>query len=198
MSFLIDTRDLSDTIANLQGYGDAVKRAEFRSVNKVADKTRTAAKRQITSSVNLSSSYIDEHLVVAQRAQLAAPVAVITGKFRPTKLSTYGAKQLLVADPKSRGNPGAGIPAGQRGVGVEVGVKRGGARKVMKSAFMLRLLFDNGQGVFTRENGKLKHHYGPSVDQGFRLYLADHEKEIADDLEVQFTSQFEYELGGLK
>lgn len=197
MSAKIDLSEIKALAESVSEYGEAVRRAEYRAVNKVAAKEHTAAKKKIASAVNLSPSYVGENLTL-KPAQLGEPTAVITGRFRPTKLSTYGAKLVLAPAPRSRGNPKIGLPAGSKATGVSVSVKRGGARKVMNNAFLLELKSGNGLGVFTREGGRLKHHYGPSVDQGLTLYIRDNERAIGEDLEKTFLAQVEFEIGEVK
>lgn len=191
MSFVL--KGVDQAVEFVTGIEPAVKRAEYRAVNKVADKTATKSKRLITTIVSLTPTYVGQRLSV-DKASLDRPVAVITGRDRPTKLYTYGAKMVTVASPRSKGNVATGLSPGRKQAGVKVGVKPGGAKKLMPSAFILPLKNGNGLGVFTRSGGRLKHHYGPSIDQTFTLVIKDIKDEVADDLEKTFAAQLEFEL----
>lgn len=194
MRFKIDTRDVSRLATLVKEVPQAVARAEFRAVNKTTEKTLTMTRRKVAESVNLTNAYIKSGLQVTS-ATLGKPVALIDARRRPTKLFTYGAKAVFADDPKSKGRPAVGLPAGKKFAGVTVSVKRNSARKpVSGSAFFLPLRNGNGLGVFTRNGGKLKHHYGPSVGQHFSLVIDDESANIAADLEKTFLSQLDYEL----
>jgi hypothetical protein len=198
MSFKIDTSEVNKLVAQVSGYNEAIARAEYRAVNKVADKTTTASKRAIVSMVNLSSTYVSQNMST-DKAAMGRPVAYIKARVRPTKLMTFDAKIKTVAAPTATGSPSTGIPAGKKFAGVSVAVKRAGAAKMLSAPtyFLLRLKNNNGLGIFSRM-GKLRHHYGPSVDQGFQLVINDTKEDVGRDLAKTFASQLDYELGTLK
>ena len=197
MSFKIDASQVKKLAKFAADIPDAVSRAEFRAVNKVADKTFTRSKREITSIVSLTSTYVGERMFI-KRALPGAPVALITARTRPTKLFTYGVRQLTVAAPRAKGDPSRGISAGRKAAGVAAGVKAGGGKKPIPKAFLMRLRSDNGFGVFTREGNRLRHRYGPSVDQTFRLVITDIKDDVGAELEQTYASQLEFELKGLR
>lgn len=197
MKFTIDTKAVSSLAKYAVDIPDAVARAEFRSVNKVAEKTHTRSKREITSIVSLSSSYVSDRMEIT-KALPGKPLAIITARTFPTKLYTYGVRQLTVSDPKSKGNAALGIAAGRRGSGVAVGVRAKGGKKPIPMAFIMRLQNNNGYGVFTRTNGKLKHHYGPSVDQTFTLVIGNIRDSVEEELEQTYAAQLDYELKGIR
>lgn len=194
MKFKIETRDILKLVPVVESVPEAVARAEFRAVNKTTDKTVTMTRRRVVESVNLTNAYIKSGLKVTS-ATKDKPVALITAPRRPTKLYTYDARAVFAPAPKAKGNPRVGLPPGKKFAGVTVSVKRAGARKpVSGNAFLLPLLNNNGLGIFTREGGRLKHHYGPSVGQHFSLVIDDETDNIAADLEKTFLAQLDYEL----
>lgn len=197
MSFKLDTSGVKSLVDFTGQFEEATARAEFRAVNKVAEKTSTRSKREIVSIVNLSASYVRERMSL-QKAQLYKPVAFIKGRTRPTRLITYAARQLTASAPKAKGNARVGIPAGRKAAGVSVGVTRKNGRKTMASAFLMPLKNDNGLGIFTRTGGKLKHHYGPSVDQTFTLVIENIRDDVGADLEDTLAKQLDYELRNIR
>lgn len=172
---------LTDAARALRDIPAASARAAFRSVNKIAAKANTQVKRTIASQVMLPASYVADKLSL-QQANLNNPTAIITGRRRPTTLASYGAKLL-----RNGKKPG-----------VSVKVSRQGPRKVLKKAFLLTLKAGaeagSAQGVFMRVGGKLKHLYGPSVDQLFRRIKDEISPQIVMDLSDAFFKQLDYEL----
>lgn len=179
MSFKISTRDLERMLGGLENSADVVSRSNYRAINKVANKTFTRSRRDVVSKVTLTQSYVRERMDMVP-ATAAKPTAIISARRRPTRLATYGARQLVRrANQKRitksgggmRGGRGArglwgtqagtgdrlrGIPAGSVQAGASVKVKRSGNRKRMPGAFFLPLrrgagkLGGNGMGVFIR------------------------------------------------
>ena len=197
MSFKIDASQVKKLARFAADVPDAVARAEFRAVNKVAEKATTRSKTAITGIVALTPTYVSDRMFLT-RALLGKPVALITARTRPTKLFTYGAKQLTAPAPRAKGDPSRGIPAGRKAAGIAAGFKAGGGKKPIPNAFLMRLRSDNGFGVFTREGNRLRHRYGPSVDQTFRLVISDIKDDVATDLEQTYAAQLDYELKGIK
>lgn len=197
MTFKVDASGVKKLSRFAADVPDAVARAEFRAVNKVAEQTFTRSKRQITNIVSLKASYVAERMHI-QKALMAKPLALITARTRPTKLYTYGARQLTVAAPRAKGDPSRGIPAGRKAAGVAAGVRKGGAKKAMPGAFLMQLKNDNGLGIFTRSGRLLRHRYGPSVDQTFTLVIKDIRDDVGTELEQTYAAQLEYELKGIR
>ena len=184
----------------VQGYlaqMDAAKnRAIYRSINKVAAKTRTAGSKAIRKSVKLKAAYLNAPgRFVLTKANPKKFSAEITAQDRATRLATYGAKQLTAkAGPRAMGDPLRGIARGRKAAGVSVNVS--GTRKKMAEAFMVPLKNGNGMGVFVRTGpGKndIKHLYGPSVNQVFRTLMPEITKTTASDLQDAFLTQLAYE-----
>lgn len=197
MTFKVDASDVKKLSRFAADIPDAVARAEFRAVNKVADKTFTRSKRAITSIVSLKANYVSDRMHI-QRAQMQKPLALITARTRPMKLFTYGARQLTAAAPRAKGDPARGIPAGRKAAGVAAGVKAGGVKVPMAGAFLMQLKNENGWGIFTRSGKKLRHRYGPSVDQTFTLVIKDIRDDVGAELEKTYASQLEFEIKGIK
>lgn len=190
----IDVSEIKTLIPTIEGMEEAIHRAEYRAVNKVADKTNTRSRRAITTLVNLSDKYVRDRMKI-QYARPGYAVAEITGRGRGTTLTTYGARQVTESAPKAKGNARLGIPKGRKAAGISVSVKPG-SRKVISSAFFMPLKNQNGMmGVFTRSAGsKPKHRLGPSIDQTFTLVIRDIKDEVGADLEATYAKQLEYEL----
>lgn len=211
----------ADLVKDLNNAAEILGRAEYRAINKVAAKAMTRSRREIVSQVNLTDSYVRERMTLTQ-ARSDSPVAIISARVRPTTLSTYGAKVVTAPAPNAKGDARRLIPAGRKGVGVTVAVKKGGTRKLIRGAFVMPLkagavAANNGMGVFVRSGsrgeaqakqaglrtgkagggvvaGGLKHLYGPSVDQVFRGVISDIEKDVAADLEKTVADQTEFEV----
>ena len=128
------------------------------------------------------AGFFDRVICSRTLEELQDPTAIITGRRRPTTLASYGAKKLLNG----------------KKPGVSVKVSRQGPRKVLKKAFLLTLKAGaeagSAQGVFMRVGGKLKHLYGPSVDQLFRRIKDEISPQIVMDLSDAFFKQLDYEL----
>jgi hypothetical protein len=188
-------REAARTISNV---GSVAARATSRGINKVAAKTKTRAKRAISSNVMLTSTYVNKKMTMT-KATVATLKAQITGRKRGTTLATYGAKsrKLKAKSPisKLKGFARLGIPVGKKQAGVKVRVLRRGGTKTSTRKFMLPLKGTGGAlGVFSRQGGKLKHHYGPSVDQGFALVIDDISGDVATELQATIQKQMQYEV----
>lgn len=161
------------------------------AVNKVAGIARERSHKAILSQVALTGEYVNTNLTLTP-ASAQTPVAVITGRGRGTTLSRFAARQEVVAvknPQRAKGDKRRGIAAGMKAAGISVNVKTGAARATISRAFFLPLRAGgvagaNGQGVFTRRGGVLKHRYGPSVNQVFHRVAIDIEKSVADDLQA--------------
>lgn len=90
-----------------------------------------------------------------------------------------------------------GIASGRKQAGVSVAVRKGGARKKMRKAFLIPLNGSGEMGVFVRTGrGKkdIKHLYGPSVDQVFNSVRNDLKPEIRRNLVSEYQAQLAYAL----
>lgn len=197
MSLTIDKRQVSLARKFIRGTINAAEKAQFRAVNRVASKFRTASSKAIRDQVRLPASYVNENLTINQKATERNPTAVISGRKRPTRLARYGAKQLARAAGSARGDRLRGIPSGKKQAGVSVSVSRQGGRKKMRGAFLLPLKNAGVMGVFVRTgSGKkdIEHLYGPSVDQVFRGVRDELKPEISKDLVKEYRAQLRYAI----
>ncbi len=192
MSYSINGKDIVKATQFLRGAVRAVEKAQMRAVNRVASKTRTAGSKAIRKEVKLPASYVNQNLKVTRKASTSQPVAVITGRKRPTRLARYGAKQMSRSSKSAEGDASRGIASGRKQAGVSVAVKKSGGRKKMRKAFLIPLKSAGTVGVFVRTGkGKkgIKHLYGPSVDQVFRAVRRDLKPEIRRNLVTEYERQ---------
>jgi hypothetical protein len=176
----------------------AIKRAGWRTVNAVAAKTLTQAKRDIAQQINVTQSYIAEQTTLTH-ARSGTPVAYIKMRMRAIRLARFDAKQLTAPAKKAKGDPRRGIPAGRKAAGVSVKIRKQGARTSRKAGFLIPLKNGNGMGVFVRTGRgakAIKHKYGPSPDQLFARWRAEQMPEIKNLLSTTYASQLRYEISG--
>lgn len=203
MSYKIRASDVNRITRGIISSASAAERATYRVINRVAQKTLTASRREIVSQVSLTAAYVRERMDLS----LANPgrmFAVITARRRPTRLATYGARQLTRAAKTAKGDVMRSIAAGRKQAGVSVKVKRaGGGRKQMRGAFFIPLrrgrgdLGANGMGVFIRTGtgrDAIKHLYGPSVDQVFRSVADRAVPKVMQELRDELKKQTAYEV----
>lgn len=198
---------------NLEGYADALAKlnsaalvkVRTMSVNVVSLSVREKAISSTHEELNLSRPYIEQRIVRSE-AQASNPTARITSEIRGATLQRFGAQQAVetVNWTNSRikglgvefgpwpgwtertGDDSRGIAKDKKAHGITVDVNRKGAKRIT-SAFTMPLKNGNGQGVFRRENGVVKHLYGPSVYQTFRRHITTHEAEIVEELRDDFV-----------
>jgi hypothetical protein len=197
MSLSIDKRQFSQARKFVQGTIKAAEKAQFRAVNRVTSKFRTAASKAIRGQVRLPAAYVNENLTITQKATEQRPEAVISGRKRPTRLARYGAKQLARAASGARGDQLRGIASGKKQAGVSVSVSRRSSRKKMRGAFLLPLKNSGVMGVFVRTGsgrGDIEHLYGPSVDQVFRGVRRELKPEISKELAKEYRAQLNYAM----
>lgn len=174
-----------------------VRLALVRSINRVADRARTRAARQVRDQVNFPASYLSPsaaRLRVASRARRDELEAVISGRDRPTSLARFTTQK-----------PGQKTRAG----GVAVTVAAGGRRKVIRRAFLMNLKGGN-VGLAVRTSGgppegawkpkeiarNLYLLYGVSVDQAL-MSASDGEgvfEEISPEMLEMLELEFERQL----
>ena len=188
--------------------------AEMRldAVNVVSLTVREKSIDQTHAELNLTRDYIEARIARAEAKGTTAR-ARITSEVRGATLQRFGAQQDIapVNWSNSRiealghkfgkwpgwtrrtGDASRGIDEDDKAAGISVDVNRKGA-KTITSAFTMPLKNGNGEGVFRREGGKLKHLYGPSVYQVFRRYISTNEQAIADTLRDEFIGRLDTKI----
>lgn len=176
MSSLEDVDNLPEQI---------IRRAQ-QAINRTADRSRTAADREIRKELNFPASYLRDRLSVSKRAGAGSLEAVISGRDRPTSLARF------VTNRSAR--------PGKAGLNVRVAA---GVTKAMPQAFLMNLRNNNlglavrlkpgaslrnsrGAKRFSGKDSTLYLLYGPSVDQAFRMILPDQHDAAAEFLEQEF------------
>lgn len=197
----IDASQLAAAAEELGVAAAVVQRTVYRAINGVAAKTMTRARRDIVSQVKLTASYVRERLALRP----AAPGrlrAVIAGRQRPTRLATYGARQLTVKAARAKGDALRAIAAGSKQAGVAANVTRGRAPRKIRGAFLMPLRAGgasggNGMGIFTRTGTgpkDIRHRYGPSVDDVLAGVVLKIEGDVQLELEAAVVRQARYEF----
>lgn len=182
-------------------YPQLAERAGTLATNDTAAHALALARRAVRTDANLTASYINDpdKLRIAKRAGRVSGEAVVLANARPISLARYAVG----------GNFG-------RQQGVTVRVKRGGASKRLRQAFLLPLRRGNqdvdvGAGVYNRGlalrlppgqtirnkrvakklkgGGNTYLLYGPSVHQIFRQSLPKISGDAADYFERRFLYQ---------
>lgn len=195
MSYEIDASQIGAGRKFLRGMKRAAENAQYRAVNRVASKTRTAASKRIRQDVRLKAGYVNQNLKVAKKARREDPTAVIRARRRPTRLARYGAKQLTKRAPEAQGDPLRGIASGRKAAGVAVNVDRSTGRSKMPGAFLIPLQTAGVMGLFIRTGAgrdDIKHLYGPSVDQVFRSVLPEIQGGVSQNLETEYRRQLAF------
>lgn len=200
MTFSIDLGDLQAEAAKLAAFnGTALADELAPALNAVADEVYATARERMIAGINLTDAYVQDHMQVSYASAAKGLVAEITapgGRDDQTPLGRYFASQLMVADPRAKGDASRGIPAGMKQAGVAVEVARGAARPVAgNKAFVMPLLNNNGLGVFVRTKYGLKRHlYAPAPYQLFRVAAAELDDSAGDTLEQRLASVAERAL----
>jgi hypothetical protein len=171
------------------------------ALNFAARKARTLGSQRIRASKKLPATYVNDRLVITKQATDASLLAIVTGRFRPTQLIRFGAKQVYTRSKRT----GKRIARG----GVSVQVNTQGERKTMPGAFFIALragLVDGmNQGIAirlpgheknTRGNPKFEVLYGPSVDQIFRDVREEIQPDVDKSFRVEFERQLKLQIGG--
>lgn len=193
MSFFIQADFLKEAKQFFEELPHIATRAAVLAVNDVASEGGLRLlKKDIESQVNFPSGYLNQQnrLGVSRKATESSLSAVITARDRATSLARFAKGQT---------------PAGTRGKGVRVEVKRGNA-KVLKKAFLLNLKNGNlGLAVRLKPGESLRNKnagspvklgkntyllYAPSVDQVFRSVAEGNSEKIGQMLSNQFLRQF--------
>lgn len=216
---VVVNKEALEQVARELGLGaSVVERTAYRAVNAVAAKNLTRARREIVSQVHLTPAYVRERMAL-RKANAGARVAVIAARRRPTRLATYGAKQVTRKDKGAKRGTGhhggklwgvhAGdgdklrnIAAGSVPAGITVKELRRSPRQKLPGAFFMPLRSGkveggNGMGVFIRTGkGKkdIKHLYGLSVDQVFKNVIDTIAPDVESELEEALLRQARYEF----
>lgn len=175
-----------EDLRDFEGIKDEIRFNAIRTINRVADLSRTQGARRIMEQVNFPASYLNpagKRLFVSRRASGQKLEAAITARSRATSLARF-----VVGSP----------PVNKAGVNVEVAP---GKVRFMKSAFLIRLpagsagietkanfglavrlrrgeTLRNKRSVVRMANG-LYLLYGPSVQQ---VFLDNEGDGVAEDL----------------
>lgn len=194
----IQSSGLKSARSTMKGMGGVLAKAQMRAVNKAASTARTEGSKAIRDDVRLSAKYVNQNLVIKDKATRQKHKAIVSGRVRPTRLARYGAKQLTrKAKTSAAGDPVRGIPAGRKQAGVSVAVSKSGRRKKMRNAFLVPLRSAGNMGVFIRTgSGKnnIKHLYGPSVSQVFTDVRETIEPTALFEMSREFRRQIRLEL----
>lgn len=187
--YVIFIEGLSD-LGDLREIKPEILKAASMAVNKAADRARVRAAKEMRRQVNFPARYLEgqnSRLRVTKRAKPDDPVAIITGRRRPTSLARFA----------------TGSRKG-RGGGVYVTVKPGRSRFIGRSFLMpLRAGRDElgnvGLAVRTKRGARPRNAYkpvkiaeglwllyGPSVDQVFKTVRED----IAPDTQEFLAREF--------
>lgn len=176
---------------------DDVRTALVRTINRVADRSRTRAAAAVREQVNFPASYLNPaqgRLTVFSRARKDFLEALLVGRDEATSLARFTKQKV----------------GQKRGKGVDVQVKAGGRRKNIKRGFLINLRSGNvGLAVRTsggepdgawlpKEIGKnLYLVYGPSVGQALASardaggVYEEITPEMLDLLESEFQRQLQ-------
>lgn len=180
-------------LKDIESLDDTIKMMAVRALNRTADRTRTAAGREMLAQINWPASYLNApgRFQVTERATRRSLSATITGRRTPTSMARFVMKS----------------GKGQTTVEVTPGhAKRIGGGNI-RSSFLMPLGNGNtGLAVRTaggkptgsykprRINENLWLIYGPSVDQVFRSVREDVAPEAEEFLEGEFLRLLSVEI----
>lgn len=183
-------------------YPELATRAGTSATNDAAGHALALARRAVREELNLPQAYINDpdKLTVAKRAGGVSSEAVVLANARPISLARFATSRTL----------------GRQAGGTKVKVKRAGATRAMRKAFLMPLKqgawdVDTKAGVYNlglalrlppgeqirnkRVAKKLPGQgnvwllYGPSVHQSFRLHLSEIAEKTGDYFERRFLRQ---------
>ena len=190
-------------------FPQAVASAKPLALNESARYAVKVGGDQIRKELNFPAGYLDEsRLFIKSYAQAGQDLAVVAGRGRATSL-----RRFAVGDPTPESTRGADAD------GVTVAVKAGGATKLMKRAFVVRLKSgksiteDNynlglairlrpGETLTGRKSGDATQLspnvyllYGPSVAQAFEFVSKDISPGVLEYLGAEFFRLFNVAMG---
>lgn len=183
---------------DIERYPAQSARAGLAAVNDVASTVMTAASRDISQRYNLPAAYTREQFTL-RPATSANQSAVISARKRGTRLARFEANQITAAAKRAKGDNSRGIAQGRKQAGISIKVKRQGSRQTLRHAFFLPLRAGkvgggNGMGIFTKEGGRLKHHYGISPSQAYAGWIREHRPNIAASLAKAYAARLQAEI----
>lgn len=187
---MIEQIGLDEAKAKFLDFPVNIRSAMVKSINNVAPVAHTLGVDRINGKVALPKTYIKNRLYISQRATNTDPMAVISGRVRPTQLQRYSGTQLF--------SP-AKLPGKKRLDGVSVRVKQGGGTKRIAHGWVMKLKAGSSDdsigsnlGIATR-TGKGKKdfriRYGASVDQVFRAVKDEIRPEVEQLLADEWRKQ---------
>lgn len=212
MSYRMDTSVFKTLTEKVSKTEQAIKKAKFRAVNRVATSARAEASREIRKQVKLPAAYVNKNLTVNKRATLESPEASVGTTKDNVSMAQFGPKQMTRSIAGARGDALRGIGAGRVRAGVSVHVSPAGGRKKARKWFLLPLKGQNRMGVFRRVGTPLKGRdkpggkrlyqpyieqvFGPSIYQVFQGVRKDLQPSIRRKLVKEFKAQFRFASGG--
>ena len=193
MAYAIATKGLSGYRDLLAAMPQQTRQAARLAINTSAKRGRADGSRRIRGQVRFTAGYLNQpgRFHVSRLATDIDATAVISARTEPTSLARF-------ATQATRGGKRAGL---------RIGVKQGGGRPVLRSAFFINLRSGN-RGVAVRSAvlnklnlrrvgvvGKASKNgyvllYGPSVDQVFRTVREDMVPGLSAFTNAEFLRQF--------
>jgi len=193
MAFAVSTKGLSGYRDLLAAMPQQTRQAARMAINTGAKRGRADGSRRIRGQVRFTAGYLNQpgRFYLSRLASNTDPTAVIAARTEPTSLARF-------ASQASRGGKTAGL---------RIGIKQGGGRPVLRSAFFINLNNGNrGVAVRTAVLNQLNLRrvgavgraskrgytllYGPSVDQVFRTVREDMLPELSSFTNTEFLRQF--------
>ncbi|WP_315127206.1 phage tail protein [Comamonas antarctica] len=194
--------DMADRVGQLNA--EDLGAAAVTSLNEVIDKTYDLSRERITTGINLTDDYLRRRMTVrhATEGKLEAEIVASGDRAFMTRLATYDASMVIVPRKTTRPSRAKGLLPVPTGVGAKQGGVRvsviRGAPKLSTNMFLLPLRAGSALGekfgVFKRENGRLKHLFGPSVYQLFAYQTERIVDDVADDLQQTLLEKVEDQL----
>ena len=192
--------------------GTALREVGTAAANVVSLTVRGKAVDQTLAELNLTRDYIETRLARTE-AKGNSATARVTSQVQGATLQRFRA--MLEVQPvrwtnarieemghkfgkwpgwtRRTGDESRNIDEDEKAAGISVDVNRKGA-KTIRTAFTVPLKNGNGEGFFRRENGRVKHLYGPSVYQVFRRYITTNETAIGDDLRDEYVRRLDLKI----
>ncbi len=202
MSYVVALEGLS-AYRSVEDIPAGILTAASRAINRTAERTRTAGRREIQRQVALPAKYLSDNLTIGRPAAKDSLEREIVGRFRPTSLARFargGTPESTRAEGlvRLRVNPGRSSEIQRaflirlRGTGGDTGVNANlGLAIRLREGETLR----NRRLAVTQRNG-LTLLYGPSIDQTFRSVREDIAPDAALFLEQEFLRLVELSSRG--
>ncbi len=211
MSAVVFARELRGFSEALEKTPLAAMDAAAIAINEGAELALKLGRSQILRELNLEVAYVHKHLVFHDEAHRSGLSARVGATQRSVLAPRYGASQRLVSASSDvrrlKGDPYRGIAKGQKGAGSTAwSVKRGGAKKVWKNAFFVKLKssgawalvarYGSGAGMKTKADWRanLKVVQSLSVAQAWLSVRDDVAPQAMDLAEKVFFKELEKRL----